>query len=217
MYNPLNLEEKDQIKYLWGEGLSALKISSALGRGQNSISNFLKREGIYERRYQPKRSLTLFQEKNLVSLYDKGFNCTDLANQFELSHAGIIKVLKRNGVKIRSSAESRKPIDRNGPKSNVWKGGRRQAHNGYILVYVAPNDPMRCMTNGNGSYVGEHRLVVARSIGRPLNSKESVHHLNGDKTDNRIENLQLRFGNHGRGKALCCGDCGSVNIKEVDL
>lgn len=37
----------------------------------------------------------------------------------------------------------------------------------------------------------EHRLVVEKSIGRKLTSKEDVHHINGDKTDNRLGNLQV--------------------------
>lgn len=43
----------------------------------------------------------------------------------------------------------------------------------------------------NGRRVAEHRLVMERSIGRKLLREETVHHLNGDRLDNRLENLEL--------------------------
>jgi hypothetical protein len=71
-----------------------------------------------------------------------------------------------------------------------WKGGRHLASVGYIQVVVPLNDPMIGMADRRGR-VYEHRLVMARHLGRPLTSEEQVHHLNGDKLDNRIENLRV--------------------------
>jgi hypothetical protein len=46
------------------------------------------------------------------------------------------------------------------------------------------------MANSAGT-VAEHRLVMAGAIDRPLLASENVHHINGDRLDNRIENLEL--------------------------
>ena len=74
-----------------------------------------------------------------------------------------------------------------------WKGGKIK-NNGYIMLY-RPNHPFRDKHN----YVMEHRLVMEQMLGRYLQPGERVHHINGIKDDNRIENLELWTGNHGKG------------------
>ena len=81
-------------------------------------------------------------------------------------------------------------VGENNPR---WKGGR-SVSNGYTLVAISSDDPMAVMglIRGKRSVrVFEHRLVMARYLGRPLEDWEVVHHKNSVRSDNRIENLEL--------------------------
>ena len=73
-----------------------------------------------------------------------------------------------------------------GSKHYNWKGGRKTHSEGYVWIH-SPKHPFRDKHN----YVLEHRLIMEKYLGRYLTKDEDVHHKNGIKDDNRIENLQL--------------------------
>jgi len=67
------------------------------------------------------------------------------------------------------------------------RGGRVIGGGGY--VYIRCEDHPRATKKGK--YVIEHRLIMEKHLGRLLGTQEHVHHKNGIRTDNRIENLAL--------------------------
>ena len=67
-----------------------------------------------------------------------------------------------------------------------WKGGRNKINTGYWKV-LAKDHPA---ADKNG-YVLEHRIVLEKQMGRYLHDRERVHHKNGVRDDNRLENLEL--------------------------
>jgi hypothetical protein len=88
------------------------------------------------------------------------------------------------GVKKRTKEEGASKVQKRvgykqGKNHHRWKGGRPRNHHGYVMI------------KNDGKMRLEHRVIMENHIGRKLKENEHIHHKNGVRDDNRIENLQI--------------------------
>lgn len=168
---------------------------------RNHTSHVKQRGGQY-------KIFTEEEKKEVLALYEGGLTQTQIGYKFGSSQIQISRILKAGGI----SSDKKAKRERHGQ----WKGGRYVNKDGYVFVLGEDYPELSSMKNSIG-YISEHRLIVALSLGRPLERSETVHHINGNTSDNRIENLQLRQGQHGSGIVMQCACCGSYDVKKVKL
>lgn len=128
-----------------------------------------------------------------------------VARKLGMGHITVRRVLLQEGVQLR----------RQGVHNFNYGGEKILTKSGYLMVYCPPE--FSGMRGKKTHRVFEHRLVMAQYLGRELEKYETVHHINSDRSDNRVSNLQLRIGKHGNGSAYECLNCGSFNIAPVAL
>lgn len=108
--------------------------------------------------------LKLFPERTYVSIYKK---------------ARKLGIYKNKNIEFINRSIARK-----GEKASNWNGGRRKTSKGYIQI-LKPNHPR----SDSAGYVMEHIVVFEEETGIRIPPNCCIHHLNGVKSDNRIENL----------------------------
>ncbi len=112
---------------------------------------------------------------------DEMASTAELCKRFHMNVLNLIATLDHHGIPRRRKRGPRSP-----KHHGSWKGGRHIDKTGYVLI----RQPTHPHAN-SGGYVREHRLVMEQMIGRLLDPAEVVHHKNGQKQDNRPENLEL--------------------------
>lgn len=207
-----------EIIVCYRETHSAYETSQRLDISTSTIYRVLEAHGIrrdgmlrvYMQSVRPKAGNRYFGSRKLVAdLYRSGKSLREIADKIDMSTTTVKRILRDEGVETI-------PWGAKGDEASNWGGGRIKVNDGYWRMWVADDDPLTDMRDSRG-YVLEHRLVLARKLGRPLLRTETVHHIDGDRSNNAPENLQLRHGKHGKHVVLCCRDCGSHNVGPVEV
>lgn len=188
----------------WDEGLSAYKIAvlPECKCGRTTIDKWLRRHNI------PRRSSTEGLVKDLIGRSFGRWTVLKRAPGRPGAHwlcrcdCGAEQVnsgieLRRGHTKSCGCYRREWAASQCGEKSSGWKGGKPRTSSGYVHVRV----PDHLYADGKG-YILEHRLVMEEHLGRYLEPEETVHHKNGIRDDNCIENLELWTSRHPAGQRV---------------
>lgn len=96
-------------------------------------------------------------------------------------------IAEKQKIYSRNYHRKKKGIDISKPLMRAEKGSGYLNADGYRILCKLGNPNS---TNSRGA-IAEHTFVMSKHLGRPLSKNESVHHKNGIRSDNRIENLEL--------------------------
>lgn len=209
----LNDEQERLLVAEYEDGQTTAVLAARFFASEATVLKVLKRHNVpLRRRKQIKLPAKLVEEMR----------------QMYLSGATFQEVAKKYGHAVRTTREALKAVGviprpagfQQGSAHHAWVGGRTVSKDGYVRVLIREDDPLYSMAQVKADgvrYALEHRIVMARHLGRPLRDDETVHHVDGNRANNALENLQLRNGRHGKGGTWLCADCGSCNIVPIPL
>lgn len=196
--------------YLAGETLE--QIAQRHDTTHVTIRRYLTDAGVPIRPVGAPPFWTEHRKAEALRLHQAGSTIKDIARTLGCGISTVSRTLNELGIPSPYGDRNM----RRGAANASWRGGRIVRGDGYIQVRVT--DENRHLADATrAEYVLEHRLVMARVLGRRLLPGETVHHIDNDRQHNDPGNLQLRQGKHGKGAVFRCASCGSRDIEAVAL
>ncbi|MBM4356062.1 MAG: HNH endonuclease [Deltaproteobacteria bacterium] len=179
--------DEELVRRLYLEGKPMQQIADRLSCSRPVIARAVRCMGLTRQRPRPYRDSPnpreiILDEEEVTRLFAARVPMVQMAKRLGCGRTKVAATIRRLGLSRVAPTRGR-----SGPASPHWRGGRRITRSGYVLIQVGPDYPGAPI----GGRMLEHRLVMQRALGRPLLRHEVVHHINGVKTDNRIENLAL--------------------------
>ena len=171
----------------WAAWMSKADIAAIAGVNEHEVAKAMRKSGY------PSHSPfnVVISRIHLEDLYaHKGLSAKEIAQRIGTSSQTVFMMLKQYDIPRRPRL-----VSIHGPKRKRNQKGFFE-FNGYRYIRINRGDPLFCMgvkskSHNHSKFVGEHRIVMARHIGRPLERWEIVHHKNHQRGDNRLENLEL--------------------------
>jgi len=159
---------RSQLTKDYNELGSAEEIGKKYRVSKKLILNHMKKLGVDRSPSNEEKSKLL--SGRIATLAEQGYNGKEITRVLGRRDSTVYRIAKRHGIQIQDNY-----------------------HKGYLVThtgYVMKKRPGHPEADSKG-YVREHRLIMEQFLGRYLEDDECVHHLNGNKSDNRLENLEL--------------------------
>ncbi len=160
-----------KIKFLYEEGKTTREIGKMFGARESTIWAILKKQG-------KKLTNRKYDHEKIIQMINDGSSQKDIVKKLGLKQPTVSYIVKKYFPNYKKNIA--------GEKNPKWKGG--VMYDGERKLILSPEHPNPDFLK---KYCYEYRLIMEKHLGRYLKPGEIVHHINNNKTDNRISNLQV--------------------------